>query len=412
MGLPLSDIRVLDLSRLLPGPYCTWLLADMGADVIRVEQATEIAKQDKVFGHKKIDKNDREKIRAHEFMSRNKKSILVDLKKNQARQIVYKMAESCDIFLEDYRPGVMKSLGMGYDEIEKVNPMIIYCSISLCGQDGPYRDLAGHDPIALSLAGVLSHLGQAGDAPTLPGIPLADIVAGLHAAVGILISLKAREKTGAGQHVDISMTDCARGFLSMTYPRYFRSGFKPKRGWRQPHIGIWRTKDDKFVCTTDMEPRYWENFCKAIGREDLIPFQHDLDKREFVIETIERIFLSKDRDEWFRVLREAGSQVAPVYEIEESLNDPQAIYRGMLLEVDHPSLGKVRQPGIPIKLSGTPGSVRRTAPMPGEDTLQIMQWLGYTREEIDAFVKEGIIKPGLEEVRPKEGLSHLRGRST
>jgi len=391
MTLPLENIRVLDLSRLLPGPYCSWLLADMGADVIRVEQPGEIAKQDSVFGHQGIDQKTRKEIRAHEFLSRNKRSLLINLKEEQARHILYKLAKRSDVFIEDYRPGIMGKMGLDYENIKEINPGIVYCSISLCGQDGPYRDLPGHDPIALALAGVLSLFGQDKEKPSFPGPPIADILAGLHAAVGILTCLNAREKQGHGQYVDIGMLDCARGLLSMTYPRYFREGFIPKRGWKSPHLGIWQTKDGKFICTTDLEPKYWANFCKAIGREDFIPYQHDLSKRENVTRTIKEIFLTKERDEWFRRLRDAGSQVAPVYEIDEALLDPQAVHREAVLEIEPETLGKVKQLGFPIKLSETPGSVRSPAPLPGEHTEEIMGQLGYTRHEMDAFLKDGII---------------------
>ena len=392
MSLPLESIKVLDLSRLLPGPYCSWLLADMGAEIIRVEQPKEVAKQDAVFSRKKIDRKKREEIRAYDFLSRNKRSLLINLKEERAREIIYKLAQKSDVFLEDYRPGVMKQIALDYASIKKINPQIIYCSISLCGQDGPYRDLPGHDPIALSLAGVLSQLGQDGETPTLPGPPIGDIVAGLHAAVGILVSLNAREKEGHGQHVDISMVDCARGLLSMTYQRYFRDGFILKRGWKSPHIGIWETKDKKHICRTDMEPRYWANFCKAIGREDFIPYQHDLDRRETMIQTIREIFLTKGRDEWFEILRQAGSQAAPVYEIDEALLDPQALHRQMVVEIDHPNLGKVKQLDTPIKLSETPVSTRHMTPLPGENTEEILKQLGYTREQIETLTEQGVVQ--------------------
>ncbi len=188
----------------------------------------------------------------------------------------------------------------------------------------------------------------------------------------------------------------------MTYPRYFREGFIPKSGWKSPHIGIWKTKDGKFICTTDMEPKYWTTFCKAIGREDFIPYQHDLSKREMVIRTIKEVFLTKERDEWFRLLRDAGSQVAPVYEIDDALLDPQAVHRETVLEIEHETLGKVKQLGIPIKLSETPGSVRSLAPLPGEHTEEIMGQLGYTRHEMAAFLKDGIIHDTVKS-EPKNG---------
>jgi len=392
MSLPLESVRILDLSRLLPGPYCTWLLADMGASVIRVEQPKEIAKQDLVFRLKSVDRRKREEIRAFEFLSRNKRSLVVNLQEKKAKEIIYRLAKRSDVFVEDYKPGVMKAMGLDYESIKNINPMIVYCSISLCGQDGPYRELPGHDPIALALAGVLSQIGQDKEKPTLPGPPIADILSGLHAAIGILVSLNSREKEGRGRYVDIGMVDCARGLLSMAYQRFFREGFIPKRGWESPHIGIWQTKDDKYICTTNMESRYWSNFCKVINKEDFIPYQHDLTRRKEIIQSIKEIFQTKNRDEWFRILKDAGSQVAPVYEIDEALLDPQTIHREMVLEIEHPVLGTVRQLGMPIKLSEAHPTVRQLAPVPGSHTREIMQYLGYTEKEIEAFIGTGVIQ--------------------
>jgi len=392
MSLPLDNTKILDLSRLLPGPYCSWLLADMGADVIRVEQPSELAKQDLVFGRKRIDRKKREEIRAYEFLSRNKKSLLVNLKEEKAKDIIYRLVKSSDVFVEDYKPGAMNAMGLDYERIKKINPMIVYCSISLCGRDGPYRELPGHDPIALALAGVLSQFGQDKEKPTLPGPPIADILSGLHAAIGILVSLNSREKDGIGRCVDISMVDCARGLLSMTYQRYLRDGFIPQRGWESPHIGIWQTRDNKYICTTNMEPRYWSNFCKVIDKEEFIPYQHDLSRRGEMIQSIKEIFRTKDRDEWFRILKDADSQAAPVYEIDEALLDPQTIHREMVLEIEHPVLGTVKQLGMPIKLSEAHPAVRQLAPVPGGHTKEIMQDLGYTEKEIEAFIGSGVIQ--------------------
>jgi crotonobetainyl-CoA:carnitine CoA-transferase CaiB-like acyl-CoA transferase len=393
MNLPLENVKVLDMSRMLPGPYCTWLLADMGAEVLRVEQPSEIAKADKAHNIKSVDNTKRRKMRAYEIFSRNKKSILVDLKKNESKDIIYKLAESCDIFVEDYRPGAMERFGFDYQTIKKINPKIIYCSISLCGQDGPYRRRPGHDPIAMSISGLLGQILDKDGIPVITDpVPIADITAGLNAAIGILLALRVKEKDDIGQYIDISMTDTCMPLISGMFQRYFRDGALPERRGKTPYLGVWLTKDNKYLCTTDLEFQYWEAFCRAIGREDFIPLQHDKEKKQMMIDTIGKIILSRTRDEWTALLDKTGSQAASVYSIDEVLKDPQNIHRNMIIDVEDPDLGSVKQIGIPIKLSETPGKVRHTAPPPGEHTKETMESLGYSADQIDRMLKDGIIR--------------------
>lgn len=393
MELPLENVRVLDMSRMLPGPYCTWLLADMGAEVTRIEQPSEIAKGDKAHNINSVDSIERHRMRAYDLFTRNKKSILMDLKKEKTREIIYKLAEKSDIFVEDYRPGAMERFGLDYERIRKVNPQIIYCSISLCGQDGPYRRKPGHDPVVLSLSGVLGQILDKDNIPVMPDpVPIADITAALHAVIGILLALRVQEQEGRGQYIDIGMLDTTMPLLAGVYQRYFRNGVIPERRGRQPYLGIWQTKDGKYLCTTDLEPQYWSNFCHAIGKEEFIPYQHDTDKKEMIIETIRQIILTKTRDEWVTLLTEAGTQVAPVYNIDEALQDPQVIHRQMILEIEDPVLGKIKQLGIPIKLSETSGKIRFVAPAPGNDTEETMRQLGYSAGEIEKLIAEGVIQ--------------------
>jgi len=397
MELPLENVKVLDMSRMLPGPYCTWLLADMGAEVTRIEQPSEIAKGDKAHNMTSVDSRQRRKTRAYDLFTRNKKSVLMDLKKKDAREIIYRMAKESDIFVEDYRPGAMERFGLDYEEIRRVNPQIIYCSISLCGQDGPYRRKAGHDPVVLALSGVLGQILDKDNIPVMPDpVPIADITAGLHAVIGILLALRVKEQEGRGQYIDIGMLDATMPLLAGVYQRYFRDGIKPERRGKQPYLGIWQTKDGKYICTTDLEPQYWINFCQAIGKEEFIPYQHDADKKEMIIETIRRIIETKTRDEWATLLHDAGTMVAPVYSIDEALQDPQVIHRQMVLEIEDPVLGKVKQLGMPIKLSETPGKIRFVAPSPGNDTGETMRRLGYSAEDIERLIKDGVIQHAYE----------------
>jgi crotonobetainyl-CoA:carnitine CoA-transferase CaiB-like acyl-CoA transferase len=332
-------------------------------------------------------------MRAHDFFSRNKKSLLIDLKKEGSREIIYRLAEKSDIFVEDYRPGAMERFGFDYERIKKINPQIIYCSISLCGQTGPYRRRAGHDPIALSLSGVLGQILSENRVPVMTDpVLVGDVVAGLNAAIGILLALRVKEQEGRGQYIDIGMVDTVMPLLGGVYQHYLRDGVIPERRGKTGYLGVWQTKDGKYICTTNLEPQYWENFCRAIGKEEFIPFQHDADKKKMLIATISEIILTRTRDEWVEALTEAGSQVAPVYAADETLRDPQVIHRQMVLEVEDAALEKkVKQLGIPIKLSETPGTIRRLASLPGEDTRETMESLGYSDGEIERLVQEGII---------------------
>jgi crotonobetainyl-CoA:carnitine CoA-transferase CaiB-like acyl-CoA transferase len=397
MELPLENVKVLDMSRMLPGPYCTWLLADMGAEVTRIEQPSEISKGDRAHNINSVDSIERRRMRAYDLFTRNKKSVLMDLKKEEAREIIYKLAKKSDIFVEDYRPGAMERFGLDYERIQKVNPQIIYCSISLCGQDGPYRRRPGHDPVVLSLSGVLGQILDKDNIPVMPDlVPIADITAALHAVIGILLALRVKEQEGRGQYIDIGMLDATMPLLAGVYQRYFRDGVVPERRGRQPYLGIWQTKDEKYLCTTDLEPQYWANFCRAIDKEEFIPYQHDTGKKEMMIETIRQIILTKTRDEWVVLLTEAGTQVAPVYNIDEALRDPQIIHRQMVLEIEDPVLGKIKQLGMPIKLSETPGKVRFVAQPLGKDTVGTMRRLGYSAGEIEKLIKEEIIQDAYE----------------
>jgi crotonobetainyl-CoA:carnitine CoA-transferase CaiB-like acyl-CoA transferase len=392
MNLPLENVKILDMSRMLPGPYCTWLLADMGAEVIRIEQPSEIAKSDKAHNIASADSATRRKMRVYDFFSRNKKSLLIDLKKDKSRKVIYRLAEKCDVFVEDYRPGAMEQFGLDYEQIRKINPQIVYCSISLCGQTGPYRRKAGHDPIALSLSGVLGQILSEDKVPVIPDpVLMGDVIAGLSAANGILLALRVKERDGRGQHVDISMMDTVMPLLGGMYQQYFRDGVIPERRDKTAYLGVWKTKDRKYICTTNLEQQYWENFCRAIGKEEFIPFQHDKAKKEAMIATINEIIMTRTRDEWILLLTEAGSQVAPVYAIDEALNDPQVLHRQMVLETEDQTMGRIKQLGIPIKLSETPGKIRKTASLPGEDTRETLSQLGYSDEEIEILFNEGIV---------------------
>ncbi|RYY34909.1 MAG: CoA transferase, partial [Sphingomonadales bacterium] len=203
----LTGLKVVDFSKFLPGPYCTWMLADLGAEIIRIENPRELAKQRKVFGWDKLSDAENARLRAHDILARGKKSVLIDPGSDAGREAIHKLVAEADILVEDYRPGVMASMGYGWPEMAALNPRLIYCSVTLCGQTGPYARKPGHDPVALAIAGALSRMGEDPDRPAFPGVPVADLLSGSNAVIGILAAVIARSSTGKGQQVDIAMSD-------------------------------------------------------------------------------------------------------------------------------------------------------------------------------------------------------------
>ena len=382
MTLALEGIRVLDLSRTVPGPYCTMVLADMGAEVTKIEAPG--------YGMGMI--ADQEKHSAHDYLSRNKRSIVLNLKLPDARKVFLQLSTGADVVMEAFRPGVAQRLGIDYKTVSEANPRIVYCSLSGFGQDGPYRDLPGHDPNYASVAGAVGVTGDYRGNPVLIRAALGDIGSALHAVIGILSALMARERTGRGQYVDISMTDSVLPFLSVSLLRYFRDGFLPRRGWPSPTMNVWRTQDGKYLSTGLIEPYFWERFCRALGREDLIPHQRAKgEKLREVYSAIREAFLTKTRDEWFEIMKKADTCVTPVLELDEVVEDPHLVSRDMFPEYDHPTQGKVKHLGSPIKLSDTPAEFRSFAPTAGQHTDQILRELGHTDQQIAELRDSGAV---------------------
>ncbi len=395
MAPPLEGIRILDLSRLAPGPYCTMILGDLGADVIKIEDAREsgLGVMSLVYGDVS-----EEKIAAYDAHGRNKRSIALNLRFDESKKIFYKLCENVDVVVEGFRPGVVKRLGVDYETVKGINPRIIYCSLSGYGQDGPYEALAGHDINYISIAGAQGIIGQRGGPPTIPSNLLGDFAGGgMHAAIGILAALMARERTGRGQLVDIAMTDGVVSLLAAEASTYFLTGKVPRPGQTMtlgaaPYYNMYETKDGKYIAIGCLEPRFYENLCRALGREDFITHQEaDEEKQKEIFSAFREIFLTRTRDEWFDLLRQTDICVAPVYSLDEAFSDPQVVHRNMVVEIDHPTQGKVRQVGISIKLSETPGAIRSPAPLRGQDTEEILGDLGYTTESISELRKAGAI---------------------
>lgn len=372
----LHGLKVLDFCRFLPGPYCTWLLADMGAEVIRVEHPRELAKQAQVFGWDRMPPDARARQRRQDMLARNKRSILMDLGDPAAQETLRDLAAQMDVVVEDYRPGVLDSLGLGHADLSARHPGLVMCSLTLCGQTGPYRDKPGHDPIALAINGVLSRTGEDPDEPSFPGIPAADIVTGSHAAFGILAALQAKARDGLGQHIDISMTDCSMALIASTLSRYPDPANLPPRGTRRADIGLWRCADGLWLCTTDMEPRFWRDFCAAVGHPELAERQHDIPGRADIRATLAATFASRPRADWIAILQAAGTQFAPVNSVAEALDDPHLLARDMVRRLDDGHGGTLHQLGHPVRMTRTPGEIRHLARMPGEDTETVLQDYG------------------------------------
>ena len=397
MKLPLEGIRVLDLSRLLPGPFATMLLADFGAEVIKVEDP--IQGDYLRWWPPFYTKDANQESAAFLHLNRNKKSIILNLKDPQGQKIFYKLAEKSDVIFESFRPGVMKKLQIDYETLRRINPQIIYCSLSGYGQNGPYKDLPGHDVNYLGVAGVGSLTGEP-DQPKLMGVQVADIGAGgLNAAIAILMAIIARNKTGKGQYIDVAMLDGALTWLAFTFPRYWASKEIPMRGddlltGGRPGYGIYKTRDNKFIAIGALELKFWRNLCTAIDREDLIDVQEPTGKKKKeIIDCLKNAISTKTRDEWLEISKQTDICISPVYELDEIMNDPQVQAREMIVDFEDERVGIIKCIGMPFKFSETPGSIRARAPGYGEHTDEILRSLDYSKKEIESLHKKGVISP-------------------
>jgi crotonobetainyl-CoA:carnitine CoA-transferase CaiB-like acyl-CoA transferase len=387
--MALDDIRVLDLSRLAPGPFCSMLLADLGADVLLIEPpADSKAGQGPAIGRG---------MEAYNALGRSKRSIILNLRDDEARAVFYKLAEQADVVLEGFRPGVVQRLGVDYETLRAKNPRLVYCSLSGYGQTGPYAGLVGHDINYISVGGALGMIGWPDTPPAIPMNIIADFAGGgLHAAYGILAALHARDRTGRGQEVDIAMSDGVLYLLATAVSGYYATGRSPERGatvlnGSVAHYNVYQCQDGGWISLGSLEAHFWANLCRALGREDFIPHQYDATKRDEIFAHFRQRFLTKTRDEWFAILQQTDICAAPVYSIEEALRDPHNLARGMVVEVEHPEAGKVKQVGIGTKLSETPGAVRSAAPAPGQHTDDVLASLGYGADGIRALRERGAV---------------------
>jgi crotonobetainyl-CoA:carnitine CoA-transferase CaiB-like acyl-CoA transferase len=405
MSLPLEGITVLDFSRFLPAASGTMMLGDMGANIIRIETPLPEEKHlSKLMVS--VKEESEEKRLAYDCRFRNKKSITINLKDKRSKDIFVKLLEKTDIIVSDFLASVAKKLGVDYETVKRIKPDIIYCAVSGYGQTGPYHDFPGFDPNFIALGGLLGITGDSNGNHVLPGIPVGDMSAGLFSTIGVLLALRVKEQTGKGQLIDFAVTDGVAYLVGVRHgPFFFSEGAPIKRGSRLTHT--YRTKDNKFLCFAFGTPVYWEAVCRAVGMEQYIPYWKDIQalgledamsdpqgvrhRQKEAVNYLANILLTRDRDEWFALLSRSGAAVTPVYEMDEVFSDPQLVHRQMLQEVEHPRLGKVKQVGIPIKLSETPGAIRKLSPLRGENTEEILKSLGYTDTEIKTLRESKVV---------------------
>ena len=393
---PLDGIRVLDLTHVLAGPYCTMFLGDLGAEVIKVEQPG-VGDDTRGWGPPFTGGESAYFL----CVNRNKKSVTIDLKSKEGVGLVGRLAERADVLIENFRPGTMERLGLGEKELRTINPKLIYASLSGFGSDGPMSDAPGYDLIVQAWGGLMSITGPADGEPSKVGVAIIDLVAGLMLGKSIAAALFAREKLGVGQKIDTSLLEAEVACLINVGSNYLIERKIPRR-WGNAHPSIvpyqsFKTKNGYLVIGVASEG-IWRRFCDAIGRAEWVDdsrFEKNADRvenRSLLIGLLADIFLSRSTEEWLTVLNSAGVPCAPVQTVDQVFKAPQVLHREMLVEVDHPTAGTVSMAGIPVKFSLTPASVRLPPPLLGQHTEEVLAtWLGMNREEIAELKSKAVI---------------------
>ena len=396
MSLALEGIKILDLTRVLAGPFATMILADLGAEVIKIEVPLggDDSRQYPPF----------QEGESAYFMSinRNKKSVTLNLKTEEGKAIFLQLLKKCDVLVENYRPGAMERLGLSYDSLKLEHPYLIYAAASGYGQTGPYSQRAAYDAVVQALGGVMSITSPEKDGtPTRVGTSIGDITAGLYTAIGILAAVIERQRSGVGQMVDVAMLDCQVSILENAVSRYLATGIVPRPiGNRHPSIVPFEPFEtlDGHLMVAAGNDALWQKFCQAAGLDDLlteVAFTTNASRNKNYDQLRPRIaavMCQKTTAAWHMILDSAGVPNGPIQTIDMVISDPQVQARQMLIEVEHPSAGRVTVPGVPIKLSETPGSVRLPAPCLGQHTVEILTgWLGLSKEEIEGLRTRGVI---------------------
>lgn len=393
-GLPLAGVRVLDVSQVMAGPYACMLLGDLGADVVKIEPPGAGDQTRGAMGFKMKGSDSMGFLN----MNRNKRSVVLDLKTDAGREAFHKLAETADILLENYRPGVVRKLGVDYDTLRAINPRLIYASISGFGQSGPWADRPGFDLMAQAMSGVMSVTGHPGMPPVKAGVPVADIGCALFATYAILSAYIGRGRTGEGQYIDASLFDAALAFSVWDTSDYWGTGKLPgpvgtSNKMSAPYQAV-RSKDGYFVMGATNQ-KLWRLLCETLGRPELLddPRFHDntsrLRNREILIEELERTFVTRTSEEWEGVLLAVGIPAGRMGTYPEAFDSEHGRHRQMRIEVPHPVEGSVPNIGFPVKLMGTPQRVRRHPPLLGEHTESILREAGFDRAALDDLKARG-----------------------
>jgi alpha-methylacyl-CoA racemase len=393
-SLPFEGLKVLDLSRLLPGGFCSLLLADFGADVIKVE---DTGMGDYIRWSPPAFEGAEETAKSALFLSlnRGKRSVRIDLKSEAGRDVLLKLVRDADVLLESFRPGVLDRLGVGYERLKQENPRLVYCAITGYGLTGPNVQRSGHDMNYLGLNGILALSGDADGPPTQAGAQIADLGGGaLMGAFGILAALRERDRSGEGQLVDVSMFDGALSWLAMVAARVFAAGEQPRRGAEMLSGSLLCYRPykcaDGWVTLGALEPKFFAAFCHGVDREDLIAHQFE-QPGSTAHDEVEAIFATRTRAEWAAFANEHDCCLEPVLEVEEALESELVRAREMVIEFEQPGAGMVKGLGMPVKLSRTPGQVRSGGPALGEHTEQVLRESGFSEEKIGQLMADGAV---------------------
>lgn len=386
----LSDVKILDLSTLLPGPYASMMLADLGAQVLRVESPTRF---DLV---RELPPKIGDSSAAHQYLNRSKKSIALDLKKPEAIEIVKALVKEYDVVLEQFRPGVMDRLGIGYETLKAVNPKIIYCAITGYGQTGPYKDRAGHDLNYLAIAGISSYSKRKEQAPIPQGIQIADVAGGsLHGVIGILTALHHSQRTGEGQMIDISMTDCAFALNAMSGAGTLAGNDVPTAESHLLNGGTfydyYQTSDGRYLSIGSLEPKFFGGLCQLLNLEHLLPLANEVSAQQQIKDSFTQAFKQKTYEQWQAIFINLDLCVEPVLNLKEASEHPQLRAREMIVDVPHSQIGTQKQLGCPIKFSTYQTQYQQAGGDIGADSKQVLTKLGFSSEKISALEKSGVV---------------------
>ena len=392
----LQDVRVLDLTRALAGPFCTLMLGDYGADVVKIE-LPGTGDDTRSWGPPFIG----EESAYFLSINRNKRSLTLNFKEPEAIEIFLQLVQKADVVVENFTPGVMRRFGLDYPAVKSANPQIIYCSISGFGQDGPYQNRPAYDQIMQGVSGLMSITGEADGDPQKVGIAVSDIGAGMWAAFAVMTALHHRERTGEGQHIDISMLDAQIAWLTYQAAYYFANNEPPQRlGAAHPTLVPYQafmSQDGKYVNVAVGSERIWDRFCEGIDWADLKTnpeFALNGDRvrnRATLVPMLQEYFLTKPASHWVEVLQAVNVPAGPINDLADVFSDPQVLHRQMLLEMPHPTLKSIKQTGLPLKFSATPGGLDRHPPLLGEHNQEILKDLGYSAAAVERLAEQSII---------------------